>query len=88
MKIDKQDKYDEIGFNIFLFIVYTSVNIIGSYQLVLGLAKNNFFHLLYENIKTLLQYKWIKKIYNFCKKEEEEEEEPVKIVQIIRESIL
>ena len=88
MKIDKQDKYDEIGFNIFLFIVYTSVIIIGSYQLVIGLAKNNFFHILYENIKTLLQYKWIKKIYNFCKKKEEDSDRPVNIIQIIRESVL
>ena len=49
MKIDVQDKYDEIGFNIFLFVIYTTVIILGNYQLLRGLIKHNFFS--HPNIK-------------------------------------
>jgi hypothetical protein len=86
MKINIQDKYDEVGFNIFLFTIYTTVIIIGNYQLIRGLAKHKFFHILITKIKKLLLYKWIKKIYNLG--EDREEDENIRTLTIIRETTL
>tara|TARA_B100000424_G_scaffold195045_1_gene152440 strand:- start:78 stop:335 length:258 start_codon:yes stop_codon:yes gene_type:complete len=83
MKIHIQDKYDSIAFNIFLFMVYTTIIILGNYQLIMGLIKRNFFHKLYNKIKkNFLKIK--EQFQNFKKKFEKKEK--VKSLKIIRET--
>lgn len=83
MKIHIQDKYDSIAFNIFLFMVYTTIIILGNYQLIMGLVKRNFFHKLYNKIKkNFLKIK--EKFQNFKKKFEKKKK--IKSLKIIRET--